>query len=469
MSVLHIKSGLYTDHYELTMAQGYFLTGKKNTRANFDYFFRKNPYEGGFVVYAGLDNLLEAIHNYRFRKEDCRYLESTGFNNKFIEYLKSFRFTGNVFSVTEGEIVFANEPVLRVEGNIIETQLVESMILNVLNFQSLIATKAARIRLAAGDRLLIDFGLRRAQGLGAIHASRAAIIGGFDGSSNTYSARIFGFVSTGTMAHSWVQSYNREIDAFREFVRLYPDSSILLVDTYDTIKHGVPNAITVAKELEKNGHKLTGIRLDSGDLAYMSKESRRMLNQAGLEYVKIVVSNQLDEHLIKSLLDQEAPIDSFGVGTALVTGKDEGALDGVYKLTHVDDKPSMKVSENITKTTLPGLKKIFRFVDNDNEFYADGIELENTAVPEIIFHPYHPEKNCRLKGYSHEAIIEKVMDNGKVLKGRSLDESAKYAADRLAQLPAESKRFDNPHIYKVGIGKELMDLRNNLKEKIWKR
>ncbi|MBS0012142.1 MAG: nicotinate phosphoribosyltransferase, partial [Bacteroidales bacterium] len=258
MSALNIISGLYTDHYELTMAQGYFLTGKKDTRANFDYFFRKNPYGGGFVVYAGLESLLEAINDYRFSDDDRRYLESRGFNNKFIEYLRDFSFGGDIYSVPEGEIVFANEPLLRVEGNIIETQLVESMILNILNFQSLIATKAARMRLVAGNRILIDFGMRRAQGLGAIHASRAAIIGGFNGSSNTYSAHKFGFESTGTMAHSWIQSFDKEIDAFREYARLYPDSSILLVDTYDTLKQGVPNAITVAKEMEQKGHRLRG-------------------------------------------------------------------------------------------------------------------------------------------------------------------------------------------------------------------
>ncbi|MFO7852131.1 MAG: nicotinate phosphoribosyltransferase [Bacteroidota bacterium] len=469
MPLPNIDSGLYTDHYELTMAQGYFFTGKKDTKANFDYFFRKMPYEGGFVVFAGLETMLKAVHEYHFDEEDCRYLESIGFKKKFLDYLRNFRFRGDIFSVPEGEIVFANEPVLRVEGNIIETQLVESLILNILNFQSLIATKAARIRLAAGDSPLVDFGLRRAQGLGAIHASRAAIIGGFNGSSNTYSAKNYGFQSTGTMAHSWVQSFDKEIDSFSEFVRLYPDSSILLVDTYDTLKHGVPNAITVAKEMEKEGHKLNGIRLDSGDLAYMSKEARKMLDKAGLNYVKIIVSNQLDEHLIKSLIEQEAPIDSYGVGTALVIGKDEGALDGVYKLTQIGDEPSMKVSENITKTTLPGLKTIYRYLNGDKQFYADAIQVENKAVPQLIYHPFNPEKSCPLKGYSYENIIEKVMEKGKMLGGRSLDEAAKYASERLKQLPVESKRFANPHIYKVGISQELMDLRNKLKDKIWKR
>ncbi len=469
MPLIDSSSGLYTDHYELTMAQGYFLGGKKDTRANFDYFFRKNPYDGGFVVFAGLDTMLETISHYHFGEEDCSYLKSMGFNNKFIEYLKAFRFSGNIYSAREGEIVFANEPLLRVEGNIIETQLVETLILNILNFQSLIATKAARMRLMAGDRLLIDFGLRRAQGLGAVHASRAAIIGGFDGSSNAFSASRFGFESTGTMAHSWVQTFEKEIDAFREYARLYPDSTILLVDTYDTLKHGVPNAITVAKEMEKDGHRLTGIRLDSGDLAYMSKNARKMLDREGLDYVKIVVSNQLDEYLIKSLLDQDAPVDSFGVGTSLVTGMGEGALDGVYKLTHVDDRPSMKVSENIAKTTLPGLKKIYRYVNGQNLFYADGIELADEKIPKIIHHPFQTDKSCSVDGYPCKEITGKVMEGGKVLVAGSLDEAAKYAGERLAQVPEETKRFDNPHIYKVGIGQKVMDLRNILKDTIWKR
>lgn len=469
MPLIDSSSGLYTDHYELTMAQGYFLGGKKDSRANFDYFFRKNPYDGGFVVFAGLDTMLETISHYHFGEEDCSYLKAMGFDSKFIEYLKDFRFSGNIYSPREGEIVFANEPLLRVEGNIIETQLVETLILNILNFQSLIATKAARMRLMAGDRLLIDFGLRRAQGLGAVHASRAAIIGGFNGSSNAFSASRFGFESTGTMAHSWVQTFEKEIDAFREYARLYPDATILLVDTYDTLKHGVPNAIEVAKEMEKDGHRLTGIRLDSGDLAYMSKNARKMLDREGLDYVKIVVSNQLDEYLIKSLLDQDAPVDSFGVGTSLVTGMGEGALDGVYKLTHVDDRPSMKVSENIAKTTLPGLKKIYRYVNGQNLFYADGIELADEKIPKIIHHPYQPDKSCSVDGYPCKEIIGKVMEGGKVLAAGSLDEAAKYAMERLAQVPEETKRFDNPHIYKVGIGQKVMDLRNKLKDTIWKR
>jgi len=468
MSIIRQNTGLYTDHYELSMAQGYFLSGKKDTQANFDYFFRKNPYGGGYVVFAGLDDLLKALQDFRYSDEDCSYLESIGFDKKFLRHLARFSFSADVHSAMEGEIVFPNEPVLRVRGNIIETQLVESIVLNVLNFQSLIATKAARMRYVAGNRLLVDFGMRRAQGLGAIHASKAAIAGGFNSSSNVYSAHSFGFDSSGTMAHSWVQSFDREIDSFREFVRYYPGNSILLVDTYDTLESGVPNAITVAREMEKNGHKLTGIRLDSGDLAWLSKQSRKMLDEAGLEYVKIVASNQLDEHVIKSLLYQEAPIDSFGVGTAVATGKGDGALDGVYKLTQVDDQPSMKVSENIEKTTLPGIKTIHRYINGENKFYADAVEIEDLPAPEKIYHPFSPEKNCRLKGYSHENIIEQVMSGGEILTKKSLDEIVKYAGQRLAQLPDETKRFDNPHIYKTGIGEELMNLRDKLKKKLWK-
>jgi len=458
-------SGLYTDHYELTMAQGYYLSGRHNTPANFDYFFRKNPYGGGFVVFAGLQTMLEALSEYSFSDDDCSYLLSAGFDNKFVDYLRDFRFKGDVYSVKEGEIVFPNEPILRVSGNIIETQLVETLILNILNFQSLIATKAARMRLAAGDKSLIDFGMRRAQGTGAVHASRAAMIGGFDGSSNAYSASKFNFTSSGTMAHSWVQSFGNELDAFREFARLYPDSTILLVDTYDTLRKGLPNAIKTAKEMEQDGKRLAGIRLDSGDLAYMSKRARKMLDNEGLEYVKIIVSNQLDEYLIKSLLEQGAPVDSFGVGTALVTGKGEGALDGVYKLTGVNNEPSMKLSDNITKTTLPGLKKIYRYINGDDLFYADGIELLESGPPGIIYHPHHPEKNCSVKGYTSESLLNRAMEDGRPLVNAQLSHIKTYASERLKQVPGETRRFAYPHIYKVGAGNDLLNLRNKLKKR----
>ena len=467
MSVLQKNIGIYTDYYELIMAQGYFLSRKYTNPASFDYFFRKNPYGGGFVIFAGLANLLEMLENYKFGKEDCQYLQSIGFDNKFVEYLKTFEFKGNVYTVNEGEVVFPDEPIVRIDGSILETQLVESLVLNILNFQSLIATKAARIRLVAGDKLLLDFGLRRAQGLGAIHASRAAIIGGFNKTSNTYSARQFGIIPNCTMAHTWIQTYDNELEAFREFVKFYPETAVLLVDTYNTLNLGVPNAITVAKEMEKQGKRLSGIRLDSGDLAYLSKKVRRMFDESGLNYVNIVASNQLDEYIIRSLLEQNAPIDAFGVGTSLVTGKDEGALDGVYKLSEVNNQPTMKVSENISKITLPGKKKLYRFTNRDeNCFYADGIELHNSNVPHIIYHPQQHEKNTPVKNYSYEENVKKVMENGKtIIKKPSLETISEFAQQRLKLLPDEYKRFENPHIYKVGIGKDLMNLRNQLKVK----
>lgn len=465
MSFLNRNTGLYTDHYELSMAQGYFFTGRQNVSSCFDYFSRKNPFKGGYTIFAGLNDLLKALEDFRFDEKACSYLLKIGFDEKFVKYLSNFRFKGNVYSVKEGEVVFPDEPVLRIEGNVIETQVVETMVLNILNFESLIATKASRMREVAGKKLLIDFGLRRSQGLGGIHASRAAIIGGFDKTSNLYSAKQFNLVSSGTMAHSWVQTYGDELEAFRKFAEYYPNTSILLVDTYDTLKSGVPNAIKVAKELEEKGYQLQGIRLDSGDLAYLSKQARKMLDKEGLEYVKIAASNQLDEHIIHSLLSQQkAPIDVFGVGTALVTGKDDPALDGVYKIAMFDEQPTMKVTENITKNSLPGIKNIYRYFDKQNCFYADAICLNNENQPQHIFHPHYPGKNTGLKEYTEENIIHPVMkEEKKVEKFLSpVEESAEYAKKRLKQLPKEHKRFVNPHIYKVGISKKLLDLRDSL-------
>jgi len=359
MSLQNKHLGLFTDHYELTMAQGYFLDGRENFTANFDYFFRKNPFGSGYTIFAGLQDLLEMIQNFKYNSDSIDYLHKLGFHSDFLEYLKKFYFKGNIYAPNEGEIVFPNEPIVRFEGNIIETQLLETLSLNVLNFQSLIATKAARLRYSAGERVVIDFGMRRAQGFSAIHGSRAAIIGGVNSTSNVYSAYLYGMTSTDTQAHSWIQSYEDELTAFRKFAATFPKNCVLLVDTFDTIKSGVPNAIIVAKEMEARGEKLFAIRLDSGDLAYLSKQARKMLDDAELKYVKIVVSNQLDEYLIKSLIDQGAPIDSFGVGTSLITGQKDAALDGVYKLSMADERPNLKLSEDIEKNNSAGYKKNF--------------------------------------------------------------------------------------------------------------
>jgi nicotinate phosphoribosyltransferase len=463
MQILNRNTGLYTDHYELAMAQGYFQSGMRDIPAVFDYFFRNNPYEGGYVVFSGLEDLLDTLETYRFDRADCDHLEHIGFDREFTGFLKDFRFKADVYAVREGEVVFPYQPCVRVEGKIIETQLIETLLLNILNFESLIATKAARIRQAAGDRMLMDFGLRRAQGLGGIHASRAAIAGGFDKTSNVYSAFHFGLESTGTMAHSWVQSFEDEYTAFRTFASIFPENCILLADTYDTLKSGLPNAIKVGKEMERTGKKLFGIRLDSGDLAYLSKKGREMLDNEGLDYVKIVASNQLDEYVIKSLMEQSAPIDAFGVGTALVTGMGAGALDGVYKLCQINGKPSLKISDNITKITLPGKKSIYRFCDNDGMFTADGIALDDEADFDIIHHPFETAKSSNMSGCRKEQLIHKVMQKGSKISGaKSPGEVSEYAQSRLKFLPEEGKRFMNPHIYKVGISRQLLELRQKL-------
>ncbi|HXW69456.1 MAG TPA: nicotinate phosphoribosyltransferase [Dissulfurispiraceae bacterium] len=467
MTILNKHAGLYTDHYELTMAQGYFFNNKKNTPASFDYFFRKNPFEGGYVIFAGLTDLLEVLETLRFDVEDCKYLRSIGFAADFVEYLKGFEFRADIYAPEEGEVVFPYEPVVRTEGNIIETQIIETILLNMLNFESLIATKAARIRQAAGDRLVIDFGLRRAQGLGGIHASRAAVIGGANSTSNVYSAFMFSLESTGTQAHSWIQSYEDELTAFRDFAKTFPQRCVFLVDTYDTLRSGIPNAVTVAREMEARGEKLFGIRLDSGDFAYLSKKARKMLDDAGLNYVKIMASNQLDEYLIKSLLDQGAPVDAFGVGTNLITGRKDAALDGVYKLTMSGSRPRLKISENPEKIILPGIKDVFRCIDNKGMFYADCVSLSGEDNIEAIYHPSHPGVTCAVSQYRTELLFRKVMDQGRIVMDRKKPaEIAKYVCARMGQLPEEHKRFENPHIYKVGITKKLMDLRSGIVDEI---
>ncbi|WP_421774393.1 nicotinate phosphoribosyltransferase [Gracilimonas sp.] len=457
------KPTLYTDFYELTMAQGYFLSGRHQQPANFDYFFRSLPFDGGYVVFAGLADLLELIQNFTFHEDDLAYLKKQGFKSEFLSYLKDFEFQGDIYSVTEGEVIFANEPVLRVEGTILETQILETLILNTLNFESLIATKASRIKLAAGEKSVLDFGLRRSQGLGGLQASKASIIGGIGGSSNVLAGKLYDIDVNGTMAHSWVQSFEDELTAFRTYAQHYPDASILLVDTYDTLKSGVPNAIKVAKELEDKGHKLVAIRLDSGDLAYLARQSRHMLDNAGLDYVKIAASNQLDEHVIKSLLDQDAPIDLFGVGTKLVTAFDDPALDGVYKLSSINGNPTLKISENIEKITLPDTKKIVRYLNEGGSFYCDGVLLDGEGDQDEVYHPHVTHKSSRVASLKSEELLSKVVDQGRVtITPPKPKQSAEYARERLSKLNQEHKRFDNPHVYKVGLSKKLRALKDQL-------
>lgn len=470
MQFLSEKTGLLTDFYELSMAQGYFYCNKTDQSATFDYFFRTNPYKSGFTVFAGLRDFLDMLAGFTYSRSDIEYLKDLGLKDEFLDYLSGFRFGGDIYSVKEGEIVFPNEPILRVEGNIIECQLIESLLLNILNFESLIATKAFRIKHITGKKLFSDFGLRRAQGLGAIHASRAACIGGAASTSNVMAGKLFDLPVTGTMAHSWVQCFPNELEAFRSYAKVHHENAILLVDTYNTLESGVPNAIQTAKEMEERGHRLMAIRLDSGDLAYLSKKARKMLDAAGLEYVKIIASNQLNEYVIKTLLrDQDAKIDAFGIGTELVTGKSDAALDGVYKLAEIDGEIKMKFSENVEKITLPGKKELVRFFDSEGKFYRDAVLLhdENPEEIDTVYHRVYPEKNTPVKGLAYERLREKVVSNGEIVIDK-LSPTAinRYLESRAGLLPDEHKRFISPHIYKVGITKKLMETRNALTKQL---
>ncbi len=384
-----------------------------------------------------------------------------------MDYLREFRFNGDLYGPADGEPIFPNEPILRFEGTIIETQLLETLVLNRVNFASLIASKAARIRSVAGDRMVADFGLRRAHGPGGIMASMAAAIGGVDATSNVRAGQRYGIPITGTMAHSWVQSYRSELEAFRAFARQNPKNSILLVDTYDSLRQGIPNAIRTGHEMAERGDKLKGIRLDSGDLAYLSKKARKMLDEAGLQDVIITVSNQLDEHVIDSLLYQEAPIDGFGVGTRLATGKPDAALDGVYKLAEFDGEPRMKLSDNVAKTTLPGRKQVHRLFNDDGSFYGDAIALEHEAPPDRMIHPHFPDRRVDLHEKRSEPLLHPLMKKGERLhQEEGIGRKQERCQERMKQLALEHRRFQWPHIYKVGISEELLQLRTRLQKKL---
>jgi nicotinate phosphoribosyltransferase len=469
MKAFESHTALYTDYYQLTMAQGYLLAGKAQTNAVFDYFFRENPFGSGYVIFAGLADLLEILETFRFDREEIDYIQSLGFKQEFLQYLRNFQFTGTIFAMREGELVFPLEPIVRVDGNLIECQLVETLLLNLLNFESLIATKASRIRYAAGNCKVVDFGLRRAQGLGGVHGSKAAIIGGIDATSNLYAAYHFGLEVAGTQSYSWIQSFGDELTAFRKYAEIYPDDCVLLIDTYNTMRSGLPNAIKVAKEMETRGQKLRAVRLDSGDLAMLSKKVRAMLDSASLNYVQIIVSNQLDEHLIISLLQQGAPIDAFGVGTRLLAAHNCSALHGVYKQSIAGDQPTLKFSDNYAKTTLPGRKKVMRYFDANGQFDADGIMLETEEDVEILYHPFYSEQQRNVTEFTLRPLMSKVMENGRIIDVLpTATESARYVTHRLVCLPSEYKRFDGPKQYKVGISPSLMRLRSFLFEQMQK-
>jgi nicotinate phosphoribosyltransferase len=474
---------LMTDFYELTMMQGYFFSCRDD-HGVFEMFFRRQPFEGGYTVFAGLWPLMEAIQGIRFTGEELNYLGSLNtFKKEFIEYLKGFAFRGDIDSVPEGTVVFPYEPILRVKGSLMEAQLIESMVLNFINFQSLIATKTARIAAVAGDKPVLEFGLRRAQGInGALMSSRAAFIGGAAATSNTLAGLTFGIPVSGTMAHSWVMNFSSEIEAFRKYVDLYPDRPILLVDTFDTLKSGIPNAISVYKELKGKNPPLMGVRIDSGDLEYLSKRARIMLDDSGLSEVKIFVSSDLDEWIMRQLIQSGSPIDAWGVGTRLVTGWDDPALTGVYKIVAKCNggafEPRIKISNQPEKITNPGVKNIMRFYNGKNQVLADLMFLEEEAEalkqkidrhePIRFNHPATEYARFTLAEYSSGRILlEPVMRRGEIVRDQpSLREMKEHRQREIDSLDDTFKRLLNPHIYKISLSDQLKSLKSLLIKKI---
>jgi nicotinate phosphoribosyltransferase len=470
------NSALFTDFYSLTMAQGYWKRGQ-NERAVFEMFFRTQPFNGGYAIFAGLGTLLEKLTNFSYSADDIEYLKSLSvFDNAFLDFLKTFRFNGSLWAMDEGTVVFPQEPLIRVEGSLIECQIIEGMLLNTVNFQSLIATKTCRIWLASGKGKLMEFGMRRAQGFnGAISASRAAYIGGANGTSNTLAGKIFGIPVMGTMAHSWVMSYNSEEEAFDAYAAMYPDRSIFLIDTYDTLRSGIQSAIKSGKKLAEKG-KNFGVRLDSGDIQYLSTEVRKRLNEAGLQKAFITVSNDLDENIIENLVKDGAPVDSWGVGTRMVTGGNVAAFTGVYKLTAVLEGktaiPVMKFSDNPEKTTNPGVKQVWRIWDKNGQAVADLLGIYDDAdTPKegmrcCFWHPsadyrhfYHVIENA-------EPMLKNRIENGELTAELpKLDEIKAYTNANLNRFDATYKRLLNPHIYKVSITENLRKLKLELIEK----
>lgn len=470
------NSPLFTDFYQLTMMQAYRDAGINRSNACFDLFFRENPYGGGYTVFAGLEEAVRFLEQLHFADDDLEYLRSLGlFRDDFLKYLATFRFTGTIYAAKEGSIVFPIEPVLRVQGPLDECQLAETALLNMINFQSLIATKAARICQEAGEDNVLEFGLRRAQGHdGGLTAARAAYIGGCVATSNVEAGKVYGLPVRGTHSHSWVMAFANELDSFRAFAKVYPTNSILLVDTYDTLNSGVPNAIKIGLEMKERGETLMGIRLDSGDLAYLSIEARRMLDSAGLHDTKIVCSSDLDEHIIHDLKIQGAKADIYGVGTNLVSAKGESALTGVYKLAairHMNKSWEMKLkkSDDLKKSTLPGNKQVWRLYDKNDEMVADWVELDS-ETPDFSkgVWGYHPEIEHKSKFYheiqSAELLLECALDKGKATKQfPALATVRAYLRTQLKKLHPTMRRLLNPHVYKVSLGPRLHEKTQQLR------
>ena len=466
---------MLTDFYELTMANGYFENGFKDQVAYFDMFFRKVPDDGGFAIMAGLQQLIEYLENLSFSDEDIEFLRSKNiFSDEFLEYLKNFRFSCDVWAVPEGTPIFPKEPIITVKGPVIEAQFIETMVLLCINHQSLIATKANRIVRAAKGKDVIEFGSRRAQGFdAAIYGARAAYIGGCSGTACTASDLYFDVPAGGTMAHSWVQLFDSELDAFRAYARLYPDECVLLVDTYSTLKSGVPNAIKIFnEEILPRGFRPKAIRIDSGDITYLSNEARKMLDENGFEDCKIFVSNSLNENIIKDMIDQDAKVDVFGVGEQLITAASNPVFGGVYKLAAIERDgeviPKIKISENASKITTPGVKEIWRLFNNDTKkAVADVITLYDEVIDDSehyeIFDPEHTWKKKTITNFTAKKLRVKIFENGqKCYESPSIDEIKSYCKDQLDMLWPEIKRLQYPYEYYVDLSMDVWKQKRQL-------
>ncbi len=467
-------SALLTDFYELTMMNGYYLENH-DSKAVFDMFYRTNPFQGGYTIFTGLEELIDKLESMRFSADDIEYLKSLNiFGNEFLEYLRSYRFHGDVYAFDEGIPAFPGEPLIRIESDLMDAQLVETLILNTINFETLIATKASRMTLATkGHGNIMEFGLRRAQGDGGHAAARASFIGGTKSTSNTYAGKKYGIPVAGTMAHSWIMSYSSEEEAFRKFVEIYPDNGILLIDTYDTLGSGIDAAIKVGLEQKAKGKRI-GVRIDSGDLSYLTKEIRARLDDAGLEDATICVSNDITEEIIRSLISDGAPIDSWGIGTHLVTGGAQSSLNGVYKLSAKEQDgtmmPCLKVSNSYEKTTNPGIKQVYRFFDTSGSALADLITLSDEKIEKgeniTFYHPFSTADFFVMKKNRYQTItplLTKKMENGKrIVPSPSLQEIQKTSAEKLAAFDKSYKRIINPHIYKISLSEKLKNLKTEL-------
>ncbi len=466
---------LLADFYELTMANGYLQHGLKDKQAYFDMFFRRIPDNGGYAIMAGVEQLIEYLKNLKFDDKDIEYLRGKNiFSEEFLEYLKGFKFSCDVWAIPEGTPIFPNEPIVTVIGPVIEAQFIETMVLLTINHQSLIATKANRVVRAAQGRDVMEFGSRRAQGYdGAIYGARAAYIGGCVGTACTISDKEFGVPATGTMAHSWIQMFPTELEAFRAYAKTYTNNSTFLVDTYNTLKSGIPNAIKVFNEvIVPKGFRPKGIRIDSGDIAYLSKEARRMLDEAGFQDCKIVASNSLDESIIRDLLIEGAQVDVFGVGERLITSRSEPVFGGVYKLVAVKegDKiiPKIKLSDNVGKITNPGYKQAWRLFDKDTgKAIADVISLNHEIIDESepyeLFDPEYTWKRKTVTNFTAKKLQVKIFDKGNcIYKSPKINEIRSYCKEQIDTLWDEVKRFENPHKYYVDLSLPLWEMKESL-------